>query len=80
MMETSSGAICTICGYASHYMAQVRRHLEGKHSIGRGYPCHICKIKCKIEATRVRHIRLVHKKTFSTAELRLIDENGTKDA
>ena len=75
MMETATGAICTICGYA-HNTYQVRRHLEGKHSIGRGYHCHVCKINIKTEASRRRHVCLVHKKNLSTAELRLIDEKG----
>ena len=79
MMETATGAICTICGYANN-LVRVRRHLEGKHSIGPGYPCPVCKLKYKTEDTRKRHMRILHKQSFSTAELRQIDEKQFTDA
>ena len=79
MMETATGAICTICGYANN-LRSVRRHLEGKHSIGRGYPCPVCKLKYKTEDTRKRHMRILHKKSFSITELRRMDEKGFTNA
>ena len=75
--ETATGgAICNICGYASDIYNDVRRHLEGKHSIGRGYPCPLCGFKSKTESTRRKHVLNVHKKIFSTTELRLMAEKG----
>ena len=77
IVETASGgAICNICGYASDIYNDVRRHLEGKHSIGHGYPCPLCGFKSKTESTRRRHVLNMHKKTFSTTELRLMSEKG----
>ena len=80
MMETGTGAICTICGYASKTPYDVRRHLEGRHSIGNGYHCPLCKIKLKTEGTRRSHVLQVHKKSFSVAQLREIDEKGPQNA
>ena len=76
IMKTSSAAISTICGYTNEQFHMVRRHLEGKHSVGSGYPCPVCKFKSKTEDTRRRHVRRLHKKIFSVAELREIDEKG----
>ena len=73
MMETETGAICTICGYANKNSYLVRRHLLGKHSTGPGYRCPVCKKNYKTESIRQNHMLKVHKKSCSVAELRLFD-------
>ena len=77
VMETSSGLICLLCGY-SNYFVDMRRHIEGKHSIGGAYPCPLCDIMCKTENNRRRHVTSVHKKTFSQAQLRLMAEKRSR--
>ena len=71
-METPSGLICLLCGHSGRNM---RRHIEGKHSIGGAYPCPICDKMCKTEQDRRSHVANAHKKTFSRRELRCMAEN-----
>ena len=77
VMETTTGLICLICGYAKTYSG-MRRHIEGKHSIGGAYPCPMCDKICKTENDRGRHVKSVHKKNFSPAELKLMAEKRSQ--
>ena len=76
-METSNGLICLICGYTSAF-SRMKRHIEGKHSIGSGYPCPLCDKICKTEDERRLHVKSVHKKNFSQAELVLMAEKRSQ--
>ena len=78
MMETTSSLICLICGYTKSAFSTMKRHLEGKHSIGGGYPCPLCNKICKTENDRRMHVKSLHKKNFSQAELKLMAEKRSK--
>ena len=78
ILETSSGLICLICGYSVTNFSKVKRHVEGRHSIGSGYPCPLCDKLCKTENDRQMHVKALHKKSFSQAELMLMARNKSR--
>ena len=78
IMETSNGLICLICGYSVTNFSKVKRHVEGRHSIGSGYPCPLCDKLCKTENDRQMHVKGMHKKSFSQAELMLMARNKSR--
>ena len=73
-METTTGLICLICGYSKSALSKMKRHIEGKHSIGGAYPCPLCDKICKTENERRMHAKRLHKKSLTQAELMLMAE------
>ena len=73
-METTTGLICLICGYSKSALSKMKRHIEGKHSIGGAYPCPLCDKIYKTENERRMHAKRLHKKSLTQAELMLMAE------
>ena len=70
--ESSNGLICVLCGYSKTAFSKIKRHFEGKHSIGDGYPCPLCNKIFKTENGRQMHIKNSHKRSYTQAELKLM--------
>ena len=77
-METTTGLICLICGYSKSALSKMKRHIEGKHSIGGAYPCPLCDKIFKTENERRIHAKRLHKKSFTQAELMLMAEKKSQ--
>ena len=78
VMETTSSLICLICGYTESAFSKMKRHIEGKHSIGGGYLCPLCDKICRTENDRQMHVKRKHKNNFSQAELKLMAEKRSQ--
>ena len=69
MFKSSSGWICTLCGYKSDRY-KVTRHIEGKHGNTAGYKCSICNTVLKTEEARQAHMKQVHLLQITFKEIR----------
>ena len=65
--EDAAGMRCTLCGYEGGWrgFTRIQRHMEGKHSVGPGYPCPMCAYVAKTKDDCQTHGRLKHHATFS---------------
>ena len=52
--EVKGQRSCRVCGYSSHLLGDVKRHVESKHMAPQ-YPCHSCGKLLKTRRTLMRH-------------------------